>query len=84
MTVQVFLDMETESKIFKNLEEFFTGKSIVMATHRAKALKNFDEIIYMEDGKVAERGTFDELMALDGHYASIYKQQMDKEALINE
>lgn len=78
------LDMETESKIFKNLEEFFTGKSIVMATHRAKALKNFDEIIYMEDGKVAERGTFDELMALDGHYASIYKQQMDKEALINE
>ena len=76
--------METESKIFKNLEEFFKGKSIVMATHRAKALKDFDEIIYMEDGKVAERGTFDELMALDGHYASIYKQQRDKEALINE
>ncbi len=78
------LDMETESKIFKNLEEFFKGKSIVMATHRAKALKDFDEIIYMEDGKVAERGTFGELMALDGHYAAIYKQQMDKEALINE
>ncbi len=78
------LDIETESKIFKNLDEFFTGKTIVMTTHRAMALKNFDEIIYMENGKIAERGTFDELMKLDGHYAAIYKQQMDKEVYADE
>lgn len=77
------LDIETESKIFKNLEEFFTGKSIVMATHRAMAIKDFDEIIYMDDGVIVERGTFDELMALDGHYASIYRQQMDTEVFAN-
>ena len=73
------LDIETESKIFKNLDTFFTGKTIVMTTHRAMALKDFDEIIYMENGRIAERGTFDELMKADGHYAAIYKQQMDKE-----
>ena len=73
------LDIETESKIFKNLDTFFTGKTIVMTTHRAMALKDFDEIIYMENGRIAERGTFDELIKADGHYAAIYKQQMDKE-----
>lgn len=78
------LDIETESKIFKNLDEFFTGKTIVMTTHRAMALKNFDEIIYMENGRIAERGTFDELMKLNGHYAAIYKQQMDKEVYADE
>lgn len=78
------LDIETESKIFKNLDEFFTGKTIVMTTHRAMALKDFDEIIYMESGRIVERGTFDELMKLDGHYAAIYKQQMDKEVYAGE
>lgn len=78
------LDIETESKIFKNLDEFFTGKTIVMTTHRAMALKDFDEIIYMENGKIAERGTFSELMKLDGHYAAIYKSQMDKEVYAGE
>jgi len=78
------LDIETESKIFKNLDEFFTGKTIVMTTHRAMALKEFDEIIYMENGKIAERGTFDELMQLDGHYAAIYKRQMDEEVYAGE
>ena len=78
------LDIETESKIFKNLSEFFKGKSIVMATHRAIAIKDFDEIIYMKDGEIVERGTFKELIDLDGYYASIYKQQMDKEVFVNE
>ena len=70
------LDIETEAKIFKNLEEFYNGKTIIMATHRAKAIKDFDEIIYMDDGKIVERGNFEEMMKLNGHYASIYNQQM--------
>ncbi len=78
------LDIETESKIFKNLNEYFSEKSLIMATHRAKALKDFDEIIFMEQGEIVERGTFDELMKLNGHYASIYNQQMDKEVYVNE
>lgn len=78
------LDIETESKIFKNLDQFFEGKTIVMSTHRAMALRAFDEILFMEDGKIVERGTFEELMKLNGHYASIFKQQMDKEVYVGE
>ncbi len=78
------LDIETESRIFKNLSQHFQEKTLIMATHRAKALKDFDEILFMEDGKVVERGTFSELMAQDGRYANIYRQQMDKEVYVSE
>ena len=54
-----------------------------MATHRAVALKDFDEIIFLENGKVAERGTFNELMELNGRYADIYRMQMDKEVFVH-
>ena len=77
------LDIETESKIFKNLDAFFEGKTILMSTHRTMALKDFDEILFMENGKIVERGSFEELMQLDGRYAAIYKQQMDKEVYAN-
>lgn len=78
------LDIETESKIFKNLGEHFQERTLIMATHRAMALKDFDEIIFMEEGKIIERGTFDELMELDGRYANLYRQQIDKEVFVSE
>ena len=78
------MDIETESKIFQNLNEYFHGKTLLMATHRAMALKDFDEIIFMDEGTIIERGTFAELMELNGHYAAVYRQQMDKEVFVNE
>ncbi len=78
------LDMDTESKIFRNLSEYIGERTLIMATHRAMALKDFDEILFMDDGRIIERGTFDEMMALNGHYASIYRQQMDKEVYVCE
>lgn len=78
------LDIETESKIFKSLNKYFKEKTLLMATHRAMALKDFDEIIFMDSGKIVERGNFEELMALNGRYADIYRQQMDKEVFVSE
>lgn len=77
------LDIETESKIFKSLNSHFKDKTLIMATHRAVALKDFDEILFLENGKVIERGSFNELMELNGRYASIYRQQMDKEVFVH-
>ncbi|MFG6393142.1 MAG: ABC transporter ATP-binding protein/permease [Lachnospiraceae bacterium] len=76
------LDIETESKIFKSLNMHFKDKTLVMATHRAVALRDFDEILFLENGKVIERGSFDSLMELNGRYADIYRQQMDKEVFV--
>ena len=73
------LDVDTEAKVFNNLFEHFKDKTLLMATHRAAALKDFDEILFMEDGKVVERGTFDELLACGGKFAEIYTIQQDLE-----
>ena len=42
-----------------------------------------DEIIYMRDGMILERGTFEELMAMDGHFASVYRIQETQEGTVN-
>lgn len=76
------LDIETESKIFADLKKYFDGRTLIMATHRAKALREFDEIIFMENGEIVERGTFESLMRKDGYYANVYRQQMDKEVYV--
>ena len=48
---------------------------MILVTHRATALKNCDEILFLEDGKISERGNFEELMALGGNFAQIYSRQ---------
>lgn len=69
------LDVDTERKIFTNLKEAGSRKTMIIATHRAQAIADCDEILFFEDGKIAERGNFDELMKQDGRYAAIYRKQ---------
>ena len=69
------LDVATERKIFENIKRACGDKTTIIATHRACAIADCDEIIFLENGVVAERGTFDELMALNGKYAEIYRLQ---------
>ena len=70
------LDVETEHKIFENLKAAAREKTLILATHRAPALTDCDEILFFEDGAIVERGTFEELMAQNGRYAAIYKKQI--------
>ena len=65
------LDMETEHEIQKELNKIRDASKIIIA-HRISAVRKADEIIYLQDGKIAERGTHDELLARKGLYYNTY------------
>ena len=68
------LDMETEHEIQKTLNGF-KGMSKIIIAHRISAVRYADEILYLQDGKIAERGTHEELLAKKGLYYETYVAQ---------
>jgi len=69
------VDTATEARILNALKTEFEGRTVIVIAHRLSAVLGADEILYMDHGKVIERGTHDELLALDGEYAHIFHQQ---------
>jgi ATP-binding cassette subfamily B protein len=70
------LDASNESIIIKNLENFFSGKTVIVVAHRLSTVQHADQIIAMEQGRVIERGTHQELVALGGKYYSLVRNQL--------
>lgn len=69
------LDMETEHSLLRNLSKEKIKATTFIIAHRISAVKNADIILYMEDGRIKERGTHDELIKMKGSYYKIYKEQ---------
>ena len=69
------LDLSTERRVFENIKTKYPEKTIIITSHRASSVEHCDEIVYLEDGHITERGTHNELMALGGSYSKVYKQQ---------
>mgnify|MGYP000149667429 CR=1 FL=1 len=70
-----------ERKLLENLRTYYKERTILIAAHKMSSVVDCDEIIYLSNGKIVERGTFDELMELDGHFAGVYKTQMAKQTV---
>ena len=69
------LDYETERQLSSNLALQFQGRTVFFITHRLSTIKNADLIVVMDQGKVAEQGTHEQLMNLKDYYYRLYNQQ---------
>lgn len=78
------LDMETEYQLLKNLKGIEKGRTIFIVAHRISAVKNADQILYMENGRILESGTHDELVARHGLYHEVYQEQFQDFAQLKE
>ncbi|GFP77278.1 ABC transporter ATP-binding protein [Clostridium fungisolvens] len=69
------VDMETELKIHKELRSIYKNRTNFIIAHRISSVKNADIILVLDDGKVIERGTHEELLKKRGYYYSVYANQ---------
>jgi ATP-binding cassette subfamily B protein len=77
------VDTETEKKILKNLAKVSKNSTTIIVSHRISSAKNADKVIVLEDGKVIQQGTHDELVAIDGYYKELYLNQLSETSASN-
>ena len=77
------LDVGTEKKLLADIKKYYPDKTLLISAHRLSSVVDCDEILFMRDGSITERGTFEELMKKDGDFAKIYNIQKNQEGSVN-
>ncbi len=77
------VDTQTEEAILKGLKSFNTGRTNIIVSHRISSIRNADEIIVLDGGKVVERGNHESLLDNRGLYHDLYQKQLLEEEIAN-
>ncbi len=80
------IDAKTEKEILNNLYQYLKDKTAIIITHRIFSLFDFDLIVVLDEGKIVEKGTHQQLLALNGYYAYLYdlQQQQKEESTLSD
>jgi ATP-binding cassette subfamily B multidrug efflux pump len=76
------VDTETEETILNNLFEIYKDKTTIIVSHRVSSAKNADKIIILEDGKIIQQGSHNQLINQPGYYSSLYLKQLSEKELL--
>lgn len=75
------VDTHTEEEILENLKSELGQRTAIIISHRVSTVKDADEIVVLEDGRIVEQGTHDQLVEAGGRYAALYQRQLLMEEL---
>ncbi len=75
------VDTETEEAILNNLQEICKDKTTIIVSHRVSSAKNADRIIILEEGRIIEQGSHNQLINQEGYYADLYLKQLSEKEL---
>jgi ATP-binding cassette subfamily B protein len=75
------VDTETEEAILNNLLEITKDKTTIIVSHRVSSAKNADKIIILDEGKIIQQGSHNQLITIDGYYKELYLKQLSEKEL---